>query len=123
MPYSLIAISPFTIQTPSKLPSKGEHSLSFIESRDEVLIYFFMQHRSHRRPEKIHDINFKVRQVLNILFMVTAIVGCLMYTGVIGGEENEMKGAIVVIIAVLIKMAECMIRLLKKNNNEEDEEE
>ncbi len=82
-----------------------------------------MQHRSHRRPEKIHDINFKVRQVLNILFMVTAIVGCLMYTGVIGGEENEMKGAIVVIIAVLIKMAECMIRLLKKNNNEEDEEE
>lgn len=80
-----------------------------------------MQHHSHRRPEKIHDINFKVRQVLNVLFMVVAIVGCLMYTGVLGGNDNEMKGAIVVIIAVLIKMAECMIRLLKKNtDNEED---
>jgi hypothetical protein len=53
--------------------------------------------------------------------MVIAIVGCLMYMGYIGGEENEMRGAIVVIIAVLIKMAECMIRLLKKNNNEEEE--
>lgn len=80
-----------------------------------------MQHHSHRRPEKIHDINFKIRQVLNVLFMVVAIVGCLMYTGVLGGNDNEMKGAIVVIIAVLIKMAECMIRLLKKNtDNEED---
>jgi hypothetical protein len=53
--------------------------------------------------------------------MVIAIVGCLMYMGYIGGKENEMRGAIVVIIAVLIKMAECMIRLLKKNNNEEEE--
>ena len=80
-----------------------------------------MQHHSHRRPEKIHDINFKIRQVLNVLFMVVAIVGCLMYTGVLGGNDNEMKGAIVVIIAVLIKMAECMLRLLKKNtDNEED---
>ena len=80
-----------------------------------------MEYRSHRRQEKIHDINFKIRQVLNVLFMVIAIVGCLMYMGYIGGEENEMRGAIVVIIAVLIKMAECMIRLLKKNNNEEEE--
>ncbi|MBR1840146.1 MAG: hypothetical protein IJ782_06150 [Prevotella sp.] len=83
-----------------------------------------MQPRSHRRPEKIHDFNFKIRQVLNLLFMVIAIVGCLMYTGIIGGEDNEMKGAIVVIIAVLIKMGECMIRLLKKNtDNDEYQEE
>lgn len=78
-----------------------------------------MEHHSHRRPEKIHDINFKIRQVLNILFMVVAVVGCLMYCGVMGDDNNEMKGAIVVIIAVLIKMAECMIRLLKRNDEEE----
>ena len=82
-----------------------------------------MQPRSHRRPEKIHDINFKIRQVLNILFMIVAVVGCLIYTGVIQTDNSEMKGAIVVIIAVLIKMAECMIRLLKRNNDEEDDED
>lgn len=80
-------------------------------------------HRTHRKPEKIHDINFIVRQVLNIVFMIVAVIGCLMYVGVIGDADSEMKGAIVVIIAVLIKMAECMIRLLKRNNSENEEEE
>ena len=79
--------------------------------------------RTHRRPEKIHDINFKIRQVLNILFMLVAVVGCLIYTGVINTDNGEMKGAIVVIIAVMIKMAECMIRLLKKNDDTDEEEE
>lgn len=82
-----------------------------------------MQPHSHRHPEKIHDINFKIRQVLNILFMIVAVVGCLIYIGVIQTDNGEMKGAIVVIIAVLIKMAECMIRLLKRNNDEEDDED
>lgn len=79
--------------------------------------------RTHRRPEKIHDINFIIRQILNVLFMVVAVVGCLMYTGYIGGPDSEMKGAIVVIIAVMIKMAECMIRLLKRNTDEDSEDE
>ncbi|MBR4572483.1 MAG: hypothetical protein IKO28_03590 [Prevotella sp.] len=78
--------------------------------------------RTHRKPEKIHDINFKIRQVLNILFMLVAIVGCLVYVDVIPTDNGEMKGAIIVIIAVMIKMAECMIRLLKKNDDTEDEE-
>jgi hypothetical protein len=55
--------------------------------------------------------------------MIVAVVGCLIYIGVIQTDNGEMKGAIVVIIAVLIKMAECMIRLLKRNNDEENDED
>ena len=79
-----------------------------------------LQH-SHRRPEKkLDDINFKIRQVLNLLFMIIAIIGCLIYIDVIHLDNYEIKGAIVVVIAVMIKMAECMIRMLKKKPVEEE---
>ncbi len=67
----------------------------------------------HTKPEKKRDIVFYIRQVLNILFMLTAIVGALMYSGVFGEGVETRQGIIVIIIAVSIKMAECMLRFKK----------
>lgn len=67
----------------------------------------------HTKPEKKRDIVFYIRQVLNILFMLTAIVGALMYSGVFGEGVQTRQGIIVIIIAVSIKMAECMLRFKK----------
>lgn len=67
----------------------------------------------HTKPAKARDIVFYIRQVLNILFMLTAIVGALMYSGVFGEGVKTRQGIIVIIIAVSIKMAECMLRFKK----------
>ncbi len=69
--------------------------------------------RRHTKPPKVRDTVFYIRQVLNILFMLTAIVGALMYCGVFGKGVEMRQGIIVIIIAVSIKMAECMLRFKK----------
>ncbi len=69
--------------------------------------------RSHTKPRPDRDMVFYIRQVLNILFMLTAIVGVMMYCGVMGEGPVEKQGIIVIIIAVSIKMAECMLRFKK----------
>lgn len=69
--------------------------------------------RKHTRPRPDRDIVFYIRQVLNILFMLTAIVGVLMYCGVMGEGLIVKQGIVVIIIAVSIKMAECMLRFKK----------
>lgn len=69
--------------------------------------------RRHTKPPKVRDTVFYIRQVLNVLFMVTAVVGALMYCGVFGKGVEMRQGIIVIIIAVSIKMAECMLRFKK----------
>jgi len=69
--------------------------------------------RRHTKPQKVRDTVFYIRQVLNILFMLTAVVGALMYCGVFGKGVEMRQGIIVIIIAVSIKMAECMLRFKK----------
>lgn len=51
---------------------------------------------------------FVLRQILNILFMIIAIVGVVIYI-----TQNEMQGIIVVVIAMAFKMAECVLRYVK----------
>lgn len=45
--------------------------------------------------------------------MVLCIIGCTMYCGVFGDERTSMMGAIIAIIAVAMKMAECILRFIK----------
>lgn len=45
--------------------------------------------------------------------MIFCIVGCVMYCGVFGDERTSLMGAIIAIIAVVIKMAECVLRFIK----------
>lgn len=62
----------------------------------------------HTRPQDGHGRYFVVRQILNLLFMVIALVGVGLYLW-----WNEMGGIIIVIIGMAFKMAECVLRYLK----------
>lgn len=62
----------------------------------------------HRKPEDERGKFFIIRQILNILFMIIAIVGVYFYI-----QVNELQGIIVVVIAMAFKMAECVFRYLK----------
>lgn len=84
-----------------------------METNTEEREHIAVRPSRHRKPEKVRDTVFYIRQVLNILFMLTAIVGALMYSGVFGKGIETRQGIIVIIIAVSIKMAECMLRFKK----------
>lgn len=64
--------------------------------------------RRHRKPQKERDRFFVVRQILNVLFMIGAIAGCIVYLKV-----NDRMGAVLIIIAMAFKMAECVLRFKK----------
>lgn len=65
--------------------------------------------RHHRKPESDRDGFFMLRQIFNIVFMVGAIAGVIVYLKV-----NDTMGAILIIIAMAFKMAECVLRFRKK---------
>ncbi len=67
-----------------------------------------------RRPER-HRRNgtgrgkfFVLRNILNIIFIIGAIVGMLLYF-----FKNEEAGIVIVLGAMSFKMCECVIRLVK----------
>lgn len=67
----------------------------------------------HTKPQEPHDVVFKIRQVLNILFMLLGIAGAVMYSGWVGDGKIVQMGAIVAVIAICMKMAECVLRYKK----------
>jgi hypothetical protein len=50
----------------------------------------------------------KIRQWLNILFMIGAVVGMLMYF-----YSNRQVGFVVIVVAMALKFVECILRLIK----------
>lgn len=70
------------------------------------------QHR-RLRPLAYSDQNnmLKVRNYLNIAFMLLAIVGVILWTQL---EESRNIAYIVLIVSVVLKIAEVCIRLFKK---------
>ena len=76
-----------------------------------------VHHRSDRplTPHgKTQRIIYIIRQVMNVLFIILAIVGAVMYSGLVGGGKMVMQGGFIVIIAVVIKMGESILRLVNK---------
>jgi len=66
--------------------------------------------RRHRMEnEEPKDIMFKVRNVLNIVFMVGAIVGVAIYC-----LHNHDTGIMVVLSSMVFKIAECCLRFFHK---------
>lgn len=63
--------------------------------------------RHHRRPDEPKGAFFKMRQIFNIIFMVGAVIGVIVYL------KNETMGAILIVTAMAFKMAECVIRFKK----------
>lgn len=49
-----------------------------------------------------------LRQILNIIFMVGAVAGVIVYL-----NGNRTMGTIVILAAMVFKFAECVLRLLK----------
>lgn len=70
------------------------------------------EHRPHRRLAFSNQDNMlKTRNYLNIGFMLLAIVGVILWTQL---EGNRTIAAIILIVAVILKIAEVCIRLFKK---------
>lgn len=72
--------------------------------------------RRYSEPEVKHDVIFKIRQILNWCFIILAIAGGLLYTYGVWYRSNsriELMGVIIVVIAVVVKMSECMLRMKK----------
>ena len=63
----------------------------------------------HRRPEEEKDRYFKLRNILNILFMLGAVTGMLVYY-----FSAQATGTIIVLTAILFKVAECCLRFIRK---------
>ena len=65
--------------------------------------------RRHRRPEEEKDRYFKLRNILNILFMLGAVTGMLVYY-----FSAQATGTIIILTAILFKVAECCLRFIRK---------
>lgn len=63
--------------------------------------------RRHRRPAS-EDPFFALRNILNIIFMVLAVIGVIIYLVV---EDNTI-GVYIIIGAIVLKMVECCLRML-----------
>lgn len=76
-----------------------------------------VHHRSDRPltpHEKTQRIIYIIRQVMNVLFIILAIVGGVMYSGLVGDGNTVLQGGFIVIVAVVIKMGESILRLVNK---------
>lgn len=67
-------------------------------------------YRHHQRQEpKERDKYFKLRNVLNIIFMIGAIVGCAVFY-----DSDHIIGTIIIFIAMAFKFVECALRLFNR---------
>lgn len=62
--------------------------------------------KKHRHAEK--DRFFAIRNVLNLLFMVTAVVGVVIYCT----NDDKTVGTVVVLAAMAMKIVECALRFI-----------
>ena len=51
---------------------------------------------------------FKLRNILNIIFIITAIAGMAMFYW-----KSQQIGGAMLIFAVVVKLAECVLRIIK----------
>ena len=64
----------------------------------------------HRRgeEEQPRDRFFKIRNILNIIFMVGAVVGVLVLY-----FHDKSMGTVIILVSMVFKMAECCFRLIR----------
>jgi uncharacterized membrane protein len=67
-----------------------------------------------RRPERRHSkpensLLFKLRNILNIIFMIGAVAGVICYL-----YADKQTGIIIVMCAMVVKFAESAIRFLNR---------
>ena len=67
------------------------------------------QPERHHRRDASNDKYFKIRNILNIIFMLGAVVGmAVFYFG------TRTTGTIIIITAIAFKVIECFFRLIRQ---------
>ena len=69
--------------------------------------------RPHHKQKRLIDNNddmLKYRNILNIIFMVLAIVGVIVYTQ----TNYKITATIILIVAVVLKFIEVALRMFRK---------
>ena len=69
--------------------------------------------RPHYKQKRLIDNNddmLKYRNILNIIFMVLAIVGVIVYTQ----TDYKITATIILIVAVVLKFIEVALRMFRK---------
>lgn len=63
----------------------------------------------YRNQEQEYDRFFKIRNILNIIFIILAIIGILIYTQ----TDTHLVAYIIIGTGMLCKFVECVLRMLK----------
>lgn len=71
--------------------------------------------RPHHRQRRLIDYNgrdkmFKVRNILNIVFMILAVIGLILWTQ----TDYHTLSTVILLVGVVFKIAEVCLRLFKK---------
>ncbi|MGM9704946.1 MAG: hypothetical protein ACI3YB_03035 [Prevotella sp.] len=72
----------------------------------------FQDHIHHHRngnETKNEDRFFKIRNILNIIFMIVAVVGMLVYYTI-----DHTSGIVTILTSIVFKLAECCLRLFRR---------
>ena len=69
------------------------------------------QLRHHRRERRspAHDRTFILRNILNVIFIIGAIVGVIFYI-----YTDKLTGTFIIMFAMIVKFAESAIRFLHR---------
>ena len=67
-----------------------------------------MRYHSRDNEEEKQDKYLQLRQILNVVFMIGAVIGVLLYF-----YQSKNIGTVVILAAMFFKMVECVFRLLK----------
>ena len=65
------------------------------------------ERRNHRRPSD--DKYFKIRNVLNIIFMIGAVIGMAVFY-----FSDSTMGTVIILTAMAFKIAECCFRFIRQ---------
>jgi len=72
--------------------------------------YAVKPHHTQPKLNNGKDSMFKYRNIINVAFMVLAITGVIIYTK----SDFKITGAVVLIIAVVLKFIEVSLRMFHK---------
>ena len=72
--------------------------------------YAVRPHHTQKRLIDNNDDMLKYRNILNIIFMVLAIVGVIVYTQ----TDYKITATIILIVAVVLKFIEVALRMFRK---------
>lgn len=66
-------------------------------------------HRHHRKPDNGNTKYLYIRNILNIIFMLGAIIGVIIY---ITTDFKDMA-TYIIIVSMIFKVAECCLRFIR----------